>query len=59
MGEVKVQNDKHYGAQTVRSMQNFPICNTNAGHKMPKEVIEAMLFVKKAAAITNKELMQL
>jgi len=58
MGEVKVQNDKHYGAQAVRSMQNFPICNTNAGHKMPKEVIEAMLFVKKAAAITNKELMK-
>lgn len=58
MGEVKVPNDKHYAAQTVRSMMNFPICNTNAGHKMPKEVIEAMLYVKKAAAITNKELMK-
>jgi fumarate hydratase class II len=58
MGEVKVPNNKHYAAQTVRSMINFPICNTNAGHKMPKEVIEAMLYVKKAAAITNKELMK-
>ena len=58
MGEVQVPNSKHYGAQTVRSMMNFPICNTNAGHKMPKEVIEAMLYVKKAAAITNKELME-
>ncbi len=57
MGEVQVPSNKHYGAQTVRSMQNFQICNTNAGHKMPKEVIEAMLYVKKAAAITNKELM--
>ena len=58
MGEVKVPNEKHYAAQTVRSMMNFPICNTNAGHKMPKEVIEAMLYIKKAAAITNKELMK-
>ena len=58
MGEVKVPNDKHYAAQTVRSMMNFPICMQNAGHKMPKEVIQAMLYVKKAAAITNKELMQ-
>lgn len=58
MGEVQVPNNKHYAAQTVRSMMNFPICNTNDGHKMPKEVIEAMLYVKKAAAITNKELMQ-
>lgn len=58
MGEVNVPTNKHYGAQTVRSQMNFPICNTNDGHKMPKEVIEAMLYVKKAAAITNKELMQ-
>ena len=58
MGEVQVPNNKHYAAQTVRSMMNFPICNTNAGHKMPKEVIEAMLYIKKAAAITNKELMK-
>lgn len=25
MGEVEVPNDKYYGAQTVRSMMNFPI----------------------------------
>ena len=58
MGEVKVDANKYYGAQTQRSVQNFPICNNNAGHKMPKEVVEAMLFVKKAAAIANKSLMQ-
>ena len=57
-GEIKVPADAYYGAQTQRSVQNFPICHNNAGHKMPKEVIRAMLYIKKAAALTNKELMQ-
>jgi fumarate hydratase class II len=56
-GEIKVPADAYYAAQTQRSVQNFPICNDNAGHKMPKEMVEAMLLVKKAAALTNKELM--
>ncbi len=56
-GEINVPQDAYYGAQTQRSRQNFPICNDNAGHKMPKEVIHAMLLIKKAAALTNKELM--
>jgi fumarate hydratase class II len=57
-GEIKVPADAYYGAQTQRSIQNFPICTDNAGHKMPKEVIRAMLYIKKAAALTNKELMK-
>ena len=57
-GEIKVPADAYYGAQTQRSVQNFPICNDNAGHKMPKEVIRAMLLIKKAAALTNKDLMK-
>jgi fumarate hydratase class II len=56
-GEIKVPANAYYAAQTQRSVQNFPICNDNAGHKMPQEVIHAMLLVKKAAALTNKELM--
>ena len=56
-GEIRVPVDAYYGAQTQRSVQNFPICNNNAGHKMPKEVIYAMLLIKKAAALANKELM--
>ena len=56
-GEIKVPADAYYAAQTQRSRQNFPICNDNPGHKMPKEVIRAMLLIKKAAALTNKELM--
>jgi len=57
-GEINVPADAYYAAQTQRSVQNFPICNDNPGHKMPKEVVYAMLLVKKAAALTNKELMQ-
>ena len=57
-GEIEVPTNAYYGAQTQRSVQNFPICTDNAGHKMPKEVIRAMLYIKKAAALTNKELMQ-
>lgn len=57
-GEIKVPSVAYYGAQTQRSAQNFPICNNNPGHKMPKEVIHAMLLIKKAAALTNKELMK-
>jgi fumarate hydratase class II len=57
MGEVKVPADKYYGAQTQRSIQNFPICTQTA--RMPKEVVKAMLYVKKAAALANKELMRL
>lgn len=57
-GEIKVPVDAYYAAQTQRSVLNFPICNDNAGHKMPKEVIHAMLLIKKAAALTNKDLMK-
>ena len=56
-GDIKVPAQAYYAAQTQRSIQNFPICNDNPGHKMPKEVVRAMLFVKKAAALTNKDLM--
>ena len=56
-GEIKVPADAYYAAQTQRSVQNFPIQNHNPGHKMPKEVVHAMLLVKKAAALANKELM--
>lgn len=56
-GEIKVPAEAYYGAQTGRSIMNFPICKDNAGHKMPKEMVKAMVLVKKAAAVTNKELM--
>ena len=33
MGEMEVPTDKYYGAQTARSMMNFPIGDEN--EKMP------------------------
>ncbi len=56
MGDIKVPSNRYYGAQTQRSIQNFPICTSNAGHKMPKEVVYSMLLIKKAAAMTSKRL---
>lgn len=52
-GELKVPNDKYYGAQTVRSTMNFPIGGET--ERMPYPVITAMGVLKKAAAEVNKE----
>lgn len=54
LGEVKVPSDKIYGAQTQRSIENFPIATDIS--RMPHEIIEAFAILKKAAAITNWEL---
>jgi fumarate hydratase class II len=53
MGEVKVPADALYGAQTQRSVENFKIAQDI--NKMPKEIIRAFAYLKKAAAITNLE----
>src|SRR5580658_9652513 len=53
MGEVKVPVDAYYGAQTQRSVENFPIAQDI--NKMPREVIRAFAYLKKAAALTNVE----
>ena len=53
MGEVQVPADKYWGAQTQRSIQNFPI---GPAASMPIEVIHAFGYLKKAAAITNSKL---
>src|SRR6188472_3949586 len=53
MGEVKVPADAYYGAQTQRSIDNFRIAQDT--DKMPKEIIRAFAWLKKAAAITNFE----
>jgi fumarate hydratase class II len=51
MGEMKVPVDAYYGAQTQRSIENFQIARDI--NKMPKEIIRAFAYLKKAAAITN------
>ena len=52
MGEIKVPNDKLWGAQTERSLNNFKI----GIEKMPIEIIKAFLYMKKAAARVNRRL---
>ncbi len=52
MGEVKVPQEKYWGAQTQRSFENFKI----GDEKMPREIVRAFSIVKKAAALTNNEL---
>jgi fumarate hydratase, class II len=53
MGEVKVPADKYWGAQTERSRNNFKI---GPEASMPKEIIYAFGYLKKAAAMANCEL---
>ena len=53
MGEVQVPSEALYGAQTQRSIENFKIAQDI--NRMPKEIIEAFAYLKKAAAITNLE----
>jgi fumarate hydratase class II len=53
MGEVHVPVNALYGAQTQRSIENFKIAQDI--NKMPKEIIRAFAYLKKAAALTNFE----
>jgi len=53
-GELKVPAEKYYGAQTLRSVMNFPI-GDRASERMPRPVIKAFGVLKKAAAEVNQE----
>jgi fumarate hydratase, class II len=53
MGEVKVPATRYWGAQTERSRNNFRI---GPEASMPKEIIYAFAYLKKAAARANAEL---
>jgi fumarate hydratase class II len=53
MGEVKVPADKYWGAQTERSRNNFRI---GPPASMPREIVHAFAYLKKAAALANTEL---
>ena len=55
MGEMPVEADRLWGAQTERSRLNFPI---GVGlETMPREIIHAFGVLKKAAALANRELL--
>ena len=53
LGEVQVPVDKYWGAQTQRSKMNFQI---GPSASMPREIIDAFAYLKKAAALTNADL---
>ncbi len=53
MGEVKVPAGVYWGAQTERSRNNFKI---GPEASMPKEIIHAFGYLKKAAAQANHQL---
>lgn len=52
MGEIAVESDKYWGAQTERSLHHFNI----GFDTMPREMIRALGVLKKAAALVNHEL---
>jgi fumarate hydratase class II len=54
MGVVQVPAERYWGAQTQRSIMNFPIAQDI--NRMPREIIHAFAYLKKAAALTNHEL---
>ncbi|GAA4391161.1 class II fumarate hydratase [Hymenobacter koreensis] len=53
MGTVQVPVDAYWGAQTQRSIENFQIAQDI--NRMPKEIIRAFAYLKKAAALTNRD----
>jgi fumarate hydratase class II len=52
LGEIQVPAHCYYGAQTARSLLNFPI----GQERMPIEVIRALAIIKRAAAQVNCDL---
>ena len=52
IGPMQVPDQRYWGAQTQRSLLNFPI----GDERMPKEVVRAYARLKKACALTNAEL---
>ncbi|MDY3282345.1 class II fumarate hydratase [Dysosmobacter sp.] len=49
MGEIAVPAERHWGAQTQRSLENFRI----GGQRQPKEIITAFAYLKEACAKAN------
>ena len=52
LGEMQIPADAYYGAQTARAIENFPV----SGRPARWEIFEAMLMIKRAAAMTHAEL---
>ena len=51
-GPIEVPADRLWGAQTQRSLEHFRI----SGERMPAEIVEALAWIKRAAAAVNESL---
>ncbi len=51
LGPLDVPADAYYGVQTLRAVQNFPI----SGLRPLREFVRAVVWIKKAAAMTHRE----
>ena len=54
LGQLEISDDCYYGVQTLRGKENFHI--TEMSNNMEPFFLIAYAYVKKAAALTNKEL---
>jgi aspartate ammonia-lyase len=52
LGKLSVPEEAYYGIQTLRATQNFPI----SGLKSHPAMVDAVVLIKKAAALANSEL---
>src|SRR5215510_1645734 len=52
MGQMRVPSHVHYGAQTARAVENFPISDL----RFPRRFIAAMGVIKWACAAVNRDL---
>ena len=50
-GPIEVPSDKYWGAQTQRSLENFPI----GWEKQPVAIVRALGVIKQACAMRNQE----
>ena len=51
VGDKEVPADAYYGVQSLRAAENFPI----TGLDLHPEIVNSIVYIKKAAAITNNE----
>lgn len=54
LGERLVPADRYYGIQTLRALENFDITGIPISHY--SELIRSLAYIKKAAALANREL---
>ena len=52
LGERRIPSGVYWGIHTLRAVENFPV----SGQPVHPELIRALILVKKAAAMTNREL---